>query len=334
MYRKLIETEDEFVALRKCHKDPKALTLAAKFAVMTRYVKSNLVSSYVRQMEIFSGESTTGDGEKEVDKDTLREEGRSDPDVSKRAGMRGADPRLVIGALTKAIANEGEGGCLTLKKTIATLRAVFKELTQAGISPEELIRMGDFLKDGGSDSIFPIYQKMDETVVHGAFLETFGPLAKAWRMEYIQEDEIWCRLNTSMYKGLKAKPEMDALGKPREPNAKFLAKIEKYWSPPVTGDGAVSVHRQQVLYAKSVAPDFFESFMPLITACDKALLTENKDLLLMVTSEKVKGNEPSDVKERKITMVENLMSDNPEFGGHCPICANEKMRHMHDMLSK
>lgn len=331
IYKKLVENEDDFSLLRKCHKDPRALELAAKFAVMTRLSKSTLVSSFVRQMEILSDESTTTDDGKEIDRETLINEGKSHSDIGKHSGMFGPSPRSIVSALDKAVASEGEMGCLTLKKTIGALRKIFEERTRAGMSPEERTRMSDFLK-GGADSIFPIYEKADRKVVNEAFLRTYGDLSEAMFEEYMGDVELWCEIYAPI-KGWRVKlKKKDALGKVQEPNEKRMKKIEAHWNPPVP-DQAVLVHRTQVLYAKGMDKNFcYGVFMPLTNACDETLLADSKDVLLAVISEN--GVKKEDVEKRKMTLLENLLGNDPDIGGHCKICAREKVEHVRELLTK
>jgi serine protein kinase len=334
IYRKLIESDDNLYSLRKCHKDPKAFEIAAKFAVMARLAPSSLIKSFVNQMEILSDESTTTEDGKEIEKEALIRESRSSSDPSKHSGMFGPSPRLIVSALSEAVATEEEGGCLTLKKTIAALRAVFENMTQAGISPEERTRMSDFLKSGGTNSIFPIYDKMDRTIVNKAFLRTYGDLSKAWFEEYLQECIIWCQLHTPISKGWGIKPEKDALGKAREANEKHLRKIESHWNPPVPDSGRM-VHRQQQLIASRLYPDFsYGQYLPLTNACDEALLSESKDILLAVIAEGGIQDEKPDIKNRKTTLLENLMSSDTDIGGHCHLCAKDKVQHVRELLTK
>lgn len=337
IYRKLIANEQDFRLLAGCHMDPMALELAARFAVLTRFAESKLVKSFSKQMELYADESILKEegSDREISKEDLLKEGRSAKDITKRSGMFGASPRMVVSALTNAVASEEEKGCLTLRKVIRALRGIMDDLTKAGITTEERERMRGYLEPGGSDSIFTIMNEKQKRVVHKAFIRTHSDLSASWFKKYMEEDALWCSVYAPIHGVKTPGKKKDVLGERREPDEKHLKKIETHWDPPVI-DAQRMVHRVQQLRAKETFPSFgYGHYAPLTEACDAALLAEGKSLLLVVISPD-EGLEEADkeVVGRRKSLRELLLSNDSEAGGHCNICANEKTEEVYKLLSK
>lgn len=337
IYKKLIASDQDFRMLRGCHMDPMALELAARFAVLTRLAESKMVKSFSKQMELYADECILKEEgtDREISKEDLLREGRSAKDIAKRSGMFGASPRMVVSALANAIASEEERGCLTLHKVIRALRGIMDDLTKAGISGEERERMRGYLEPGGPDSIFAVMEEKQTRVVQKAFLRTHSDLSAAWFKKYMEEDALWCSVYAPLQGVRTSVKNKNALGERREPDEKHMKKIETHWDPPVI-DAQRMVHRVQQLRARETIANFgYGHYGPLTDACDAALLAESKNLLLVVISpdEGLKEADPDAVNRRK-GLREILLSNDPEIGGHCEICAKEKTEEVYKLLSK
>ncbi len=285
LYRKLINAEDDYETLKKCHIAPGALELAALFAVMTRLVRSQKGIGLLTKAKVYNGDMLLTELE---DKDTrphdigeLREEGQSPNDVAKKEGMFGVDSRDVLAALNTAMIEELRGGkCLTPLTVIAALRKVFKDGHRMGCSPEEIDEYLSLLQAGEEESVMTEHRDLVQKIVNSAFLSTNPDLAPRLFERYMNEIAFLNRTTSKFVHDLGRKIERDkATGKPKEPDMKFILSIEQHMSPPWGEHEAKQGRSELLAFRDSIT---FESYGSLRKAVERKLLAENKDILRAV----------------------------------------------------
>lgn len=327
LYKKLIEKESDFIALQKKHIAPGALEIAALFAVLSRLTESKMGVNLLIKAKLYNGDMALhhiADNNKlTFDLRTLRQEGRSSPDISKREGMFGLSPRDILVALNTALSETKENeGCLTPISTIKALRNMFQHRT--GIAPEMVEKYLGFL---GIDSPASVIIELKELVlnpVNKAFLRAYEDLSSQIFDNYMEQIEIDA-IQKMKYFRPDREMEMDVIsGKPREADQKFLREVELH--VPVADSEAISF-RSDILQAKAIMKERFsyETYTPLRKAVEKKLLEENRALLKIVIKKDASKNELE--KKRADDLYSELLND-----GFCEVCAHEIIEKAGDFL--
>ncbi|MBI5421039.1 MAG: hypothetical protein HZA35_01865 [Parcubacteria group bacterium] len=328
VYRKLIERESDFKKLRKCHIAPGALEIAAIFAVATRLVKSSVVD-LMTKIKVYNGDLALTDLESKdkqpIDIRQLREEGQNISDRAKREGMFGVSSRAILAALNNALAEQADkNGCLTPLRTIKALREVFNH--RMGISSEEIERFKTLLSVGEGGSVMQEYKEYVVKNVNRAFLHAYRGLAKELFWQYIREIELYCLLHQKYARSQTLNIPRDELtGKPKEPDMKLVRSIEQHAG---VSETEALVYRGEILVRKGADPTFGpDTYLPLMSNIEKKLLTECKEMLMVVLdADKPKSEEG---KKRSNEMWEAF-----EESGHCPECARESIEKAREFIKR
>ena len=331
VYKKLIETESDFVRLKKCHIAPGSLELAALFAVLTRYIPSGKKVGLLTKAKLYNGEKSLTEIEdantRPRDIEELLDEGQANADLSKREGMFGVSSRDVLAALnTEIVKQMSRTKCLTPLSTIRALREVFKDGHRMGYTPEDIARFMSLLAADEKDSVMKEYQSYAVAKVSRAFLHAHDDLARKLFNQYIEEDKYYRDTKRKYLRsGVAASRKDPVSGKPQEPNLKFMKSIEKQKPLNLTNDQEAEVFRGELLEFPNLT---YDTYPPLARAVEEKLLQDSKDMLQTVLA----TDKPLDSEESK--RVADLFGAMKNEHGFCEACAAETIEQARALLNK
>ena len=331
VYEKLVQKEKAFVGLKQGnghHIAPGALELAASFEVLTHLSESKIGVDLLTKLRAYNGESVLVDLEDDerhpIDLESLIEEGQSNDDIAKREGMFGLDVRNVLSALSVAVVNEPNGGCLTPLKAIRALRNIPEHVV--GHDTEDMNRYLSLLDAEEGGSIITLYEEWIVKQVGRAFLGAYEDLAKEIFNKYLEEVEHDRQRKRRMVRGDTRKILRDEVtGKPKEPDETFMRSVEAHLG--VTKDQA-DVFRGEILEYRATHPDFnYDTYEPLREAVEKKILADARtSLTLVLAKDTPKGEEE---KNRARDLFDGLKDM-----GFCEICARETVVRAAEILNK
>ena len=328
IYQKLIREESDFSRLSKCHIAPGSLEIAALFAILTRLTPSQTDLDILTKAKLYNGDkaiSELRDQEKNpIDLRSIREEGQSNADISKREGMFGISSRDILAAInTELVKKAGNAnGCLTPLSVIRALRGVFDH--RIGYTPEEVDKFKRLLSDGDKGSVIAEYKDYVVKSVSKAYLRAYNDLARELFDRYMKEIELHRNQKRKFFRG-NTNVERDGLsGKPKEPDLKLIRSIETHIP---LDESQAEIFRGEILEFKSANPNFsFDTYEPLAKAVQDKLLADSRATLSLVLGhDKPKGEEE---KKRAKDLFEGL-SEN----GFCRTCAKEMIEKTAEFLS-
>lgn len=328
LYKKLIETESDFINLKKCHIAPGSFELAALFTVMTRLIPSQMGISVLTKAKVYNGDKALNElrdkDKRPIDMRELLAEGQSDNDIAKREGMFGLSSRTTLSALNKALARESDvDGCLTPLNTLIALRNIFDY--RMGITPEEINRYREMLSAGEGGSVLVEYKLFVKNSVNKAFLKVYSDLAKELFRQYVEEAELDRVTKRKFVQDSGAIKRDKLTGKPREANKEILRSIEE--EIPIS-ESEAEIFRGEILEYKSAHPDFsYETYPPLARAVEARLLKTNEQLLELVISPDKPQTEESRKRARDLF-------DGLSERGFCKTCAKEMLEESRKFLRK
>jgi len=297
IYQKfLLERDKRFSILCEGHIAPGALELAAKFAVIARYIpKSSIVGeNLIGKMELYNGDryslSVAGDEEEDdelrlddgsagkiIDVEELLEEGWSDPDIARREGMFGPSPRMVLTALNQAAVRkmknaedeDGDGRgihervrdkhykfCLTPRDVIQAIRDIL--LHQMGLSEEAIKRLLTFVEPAEKNSVVRVYKRFCLERVKRAFALTFGDEAKAYFNKYTKHCTRWTELHSPVLpEAMRSRGRRgDVLTGERDDVDEEFLRFIESNWRPPVGEASIHTHRSQMSFASARIHDF------------------------------------------------------------------------------
>src|SRR3989338_2334124 len=325
IYRKLIETESDFIRLKKCHIAPYSLELAALFSVLTRLNASGNVD-ILTKAKLYNDEiilTRMKDREKNpIDVRTLYKDGQKDPDVSKREGMHGVSSRNVLAAINNAMVKKTKG-CLTPLKVLVALREYFDH--SVGYSPEEIKYFQELLSSSEKGSVMTEFKDFVKTSVEAAFLSSYGDVVKGTFDRYVQHLILWATKsypNIRKIFGITSEDEEE-----KDPDFKFMRMIEDHAG---ISEQESRSFRSEVLMAKGAIQsqnrDFdLETYPPLGEAARAYVLGQCQGILSVVLSE-----DKAKTEEEKVRLA-NIFSD-LEKRGFCKVCAKELVEKAREYL--
>lgn len=321
LYHKLIRTESDFADLTKCHIAPGTFEIAATFAILTRLLDSQTGLDNLTKLKIYNGDKALTELNKDKEKiptdiRQLIDEGQGSPDLSKREGMFGVDPRDILAALNTALVEQGKG-CLTPLTAIRALRKVFDH--RMGYTPEDVERFKLLLSSGERGSVMQEYKEFVVNRVSKAYLRAYGDLRQKLEDDYVKEARFYREQRRKFVRGQTLEIPRDSLtGKPKEPNIKLLRSIEE--QIPIH-ESEADVFRGEILEFKAMNPN--ATYPPLTKAAEKKLLADSQATLTVILD----PNKPKGTEENKrVTDLYTALTEPPsgkEEDKHCEICAKE-----------
>lgn len=332
IYRKLIESESDFLTLKRCHIAPGALELAATFAVMTRLVEPpNEDIDYLTKAKIYNGDKALTNRSREEDPVDIRElldQGQENPEIDKREGMFGMSSRDVLAAINNALVRYGEDGCLTPLKVIQALRQVFDH--RMGYHPEDIERFKEMLVAAEKDSIMVEYKDFIREAVTTAFLNAYKDLARELYDQYITEAQFARDQKRKFTGGRMMELKKDPLtGRPKEPNLKLLRSIEDQMG---ISDSEAENYRGELLELKGSLKDQGKelafgngTYPPLDEGVKKKLMAESKATLTAVLN-------TNNAKNQEETLRAKQLFDGLSEGGFCKVCAKEAVEQAREIF--
>ena len=335
LYNKLIRTESSYSDLTKCHIAPGTFEIAAIFAILTRLNESQTGLDSLTKLKVYNGSKALTELNKDNEKiptdiRQLIEEGQGSPDLSKREGMFGVDPRDVMAALNTALVEQGQG-CLTPLTAIRALRKVFDH--RMGYTPEDIERFKLLLSSGEKGSVMQEYKNFVINRVSKAYLRAYEDLAKILVDNYIKEAQFYRDQKRKFVRGQTMEIPRDNLtGKPKEPNIKLLRSIEEHI--PIN-ESEADTYRGEILetlgfmkieFEKNKSNEtfsYYDNYPPLAKAAEKKLLNDSRATLTIILDPgKPRGTEENKRINDLFTELTEPSSKKEE-DRHCEICARE-----------
>lgn len=332
IYKKLIERDSDFVRLKKCHIAPGTLELSALFAVMTRYISSQMGIDSLTKAKIYNGDIALTEIENKeknpIDNSQLVEEGHSNPDITKREGMFGVSSRTVLAALNSALVKEAEkDGCLSPLKAIRALHGIFDQ--RMGFAPEDIERYRNFLSASEKgESVTSEYRQFVIKTVTKAFIRGYRDLAEENFWRYIEQVKLYRNQERKHVRGQIFEIERDEMsGKPKEADIKFMRSIETQ-KPLGWTEEVAEVARGELLELIANNLKFgYDTYRPLREASENKLVKDSEKMLsLILATDKPKGEEEG---KRRKDLFNALLEE-----GHCVKCAREHVEKARDFISE
>jgi serine protein kinase len=310
IYRKLTE-KSEFH--KKVHIAPLTFDTAAMFAVLTRLTPTNLCAEPAKKARYYDGQVIMEKEKDPVNVKRMRLEGRE-----KGEGMSGISPRFVMNAINIALGAATDGaGCINPVDIIRALTHQFEH--HIGFSDEERNRYLELLK-GEKGSALSEYREEARREVNRAFLFAYEDQAQALFENYMKHATAYC---------LKRKTIDPVTQEEQEPDEKLMRSIEEMIG---ISEIAKREFRQGLFVFKSDALDrgeqfSFDTYLPLQEAIERKLMSDLKNLVSLTIADK-NVRDPRTIK-RKGDAVSKLLEK-----GYCPVCANNLLHFVGEMLRK
>src|SRR3954453_15731768 len=301
IYYKLLNQSE---VLRNVHIAPNTLRVAAMFAVMTRLEEPKRANvDIVKKMKLYDGEDVEGYKSKDVRE--LKEE-------AIREGMDRISPRYIINRLSGALVRDG----ITCINPIDALRAIKDGFEQhTGINSEQRERYLRLISAARKE-----YDELAKTEVQRAFVYSFEEMARTMCNNYLDNVEAFC--NKERIKDPITEEEM-------EPDEQLMRSIEEQIG---ISENAKNTFRQEILirissYARKGKPFEYNSHERLKEAIEKKIFADLKDVVKITTSAKT----PDPDQLRRINeVVDRLVKEH----GYCPVCANDLLTYVGNLLSR
>jgi serine protein kinase len=300
IYEKLLAES----GVRGVHVAPHTLRVASIFAVLTRLHESRKAGmSLMKKLKLYDGESVEGFGPGDVKE--LQEE-------AEREGMEGISPRYVINRLSSAIARDGVA-CLNPLDALRALRDGLEQHT--GVSKEARERFLNLIYEARRE-----YDEIAKTEVHKAFVYSFEESARTLFTNYL--DAVEAYMNHERLRD-------PVTGEEVEPDEKLMRSIEEQIG--VT-ENAKRAFREEILIRISTLARRGQGFdyrthERLREALEKKLFADLRNIVKITTSTKT----PDAEQLRRINEVtDRLVAEH----GYCPLCANELVRYVGQLLGR
>jgi serine protein kinase len=310
IYNKLTE-KSEFH--EKVHIAPMTFDTAAIFAILTRLAPSNLCPEPIKKAKYYDRQVVMEKEKDPVDVKKMRIEGRE-----KGEGMSGISPRFVMNAINIALGAAMEGtGCVNPVDIIRALTHQFEH--HIGFSDEEKSRYLELLK-GEKGSALSEYRDEARREVNRAFLFAYEDQAQALFDNYMKNATAFC---------LKHKTIDPVTQEELEPDEKLMRSIEEMIG---ISDIAKREFRQGLFVFKSDAIDrgeqfTFTTYLPLQEAIEKKLMADLRNIVSLTLADEY-IRDPKTMK-RKEDALSKLLDK-----GYCPVCANNLLHFVGEMLRK
>jgi serine protein kinase len=300
IYEKLLAES----GVRGVHIAPHTLRVASIFAVLTRLSESKKAGmSPMKKLKLYDGQQVEGFGEGDVKE--LQEE-------AEREGMEGISPRYVINRLSSALSREG----ITCLGPLDALRALKDGLEQhTGLTRERREAYLNLIYEARKE-----YDEIAKTEVHKAFVYSYEESARTLWSNYLDNVEAYWH---------HEKLRDPLTGETMEPDEKLMRSIEEQIG--VT-ENAKRAFREEILIRLSSLARRGQSFdyrthERLREAIEKKLFADLRNVVKITTSTKT----PDAEQLRKINEVSDRLCAEH---GYCPVCANELIRYVGQLLNR
>jgi len=308
IYKKLIERSE----FKDVHLAPYTLTTVAQFAVLTRLTESLICPNLIKKSKYYNGEPLAEKEKDQVDLVQLRLEGRK-----KAEGMSGISPRFVANALNVALGEKESLGCVNPLDAIRALRANFEH--HIGFTDEEKGRYLNLLI-AEKDSVLSEFKEIAKKEVNRAFLFAYEDQAQALFDNYMKNATAFC---------LKKKIRDPVTNEEQEADEKLMRSIEEMIG---VSENAKREFRQGIFVFKSDALDrgkefSFRTYNPLQEAIERKLIGDLKNVVSLTIADRTR-KDPKTM-ERRQNALEALQEK-----GYCPICAENLLHFVGDLLRK
>ncbi len=310
IYNKLI-MRSEFN--ERVHIAPLTLEVAALFAVLTRLTRSHLCPDLVKKAKYYNGEAIMEKERDPVDVKRLWIEGKE-----KGEGMTGISPRFIMNALNVALGTAKDGhACINPVDVIRALKHQFDH--HIGFTQEEKNLYMSLLM-AEKDSVLAEYRNRAKKEVNKAFLFAYEDQAEALFDNYMRNATAYC---------LKRKIMDPVTHEEHEPDERLMRSIEEMVG---ISEAAKSEFRQGLFVFKSDAIDRgerfdFKTYIPLQDAIEKKLIGDLKNIVSLTLADKTR-KDPKTIRRRD-DAITKLMEK-----GYCPICAENLLQFVGDILRK
>ncbi len=300
IYEKLLAES----GVRGVHIAPHTLRLASVFAVLTRLAESKKAGmSRMKKLKLYDGEQVEGFGQGDVKE--LQEE-------AEREGMDGISPRYVINCLSSALSRES----ITCLGPLDALRALKDGLEEhPGLSREVREACLNLIYEARKE-----YDELAKTEVHKAFVYSYEESARTLFENYLDNVEAYWN---------HEKIRDPLTGEEMEPDEKLMRSIEEQIG--VT-ENAKRAFREEILIrlsslARRGQRFDYQSHERLREALEKKLFADLRNVVKITTSSKT----PDAEQLRRINEVtDRLCAEH----GYCPVCANELVRYVGQLLNR
>jgi len=308
IYEKMIRESD----FRGIHIAPKALKIAAQFAILSRLSKSNKVSSLTEKMKIYNGEVTKEFKKSEVDLKELIEEGRKNGE-----GMTGISPRFIINALNIALGMKEDKNCINAIDVIKALRSNFDH--QVGYTEEEVTEY-NLLLTGEKDSVASEYKEIAKKEVNMAFIYAYDEQAQSLFENYMKNVTSFCK---------NEKVHDELTGEYHDPDEKLMRSLEEIIEVP--SNSCREFRNQIFVYEATMLRQgkafTFKDYDPLKEAIEKRLMKDLKNVVSLSIADTTNVNPKT--KKKRDQAIEKLIEK-----GYCVHCANNLLQFVSEILRK
>ena len=308
IYKKMIERSE----FRTIHLAPYTLTAVAQFAILSRLSESQICPNLIMKMKYYNGDAIADKEKDQVDLVQLRLEGKK-----KGEGMSGISPRFVVNALNVALGQKETVKCINPLDAIRALRANFEH--HIGFTDEEKSKYLNLLI-GEKDSVLSEFKEIAKKEVNRAFLFAYEDQAQALFDNYMKNATAFC---------LKKKIRDPVTNEGQELDEKLMRSIEELIG---VSENAKREFRQGIFVFKSDAIDQgkefnFTTYTPLQEAIEKKLIGDLKNVVSLTIADRTR-KDPKTLKRRQDAI------DALQQRGYCPVCAENLLQFIGDILRK
>lgn len=296
IYKKMIAESD----FNNFHIAPRALEVAAQFAILSRLKKSSKVTNLVEKMKLYNGEVSQEFKKTDIDVKALREEGKALGE-----GMTGISPRFVIDALDVGLGSKTNKKCINPIDVIRCLRNKFGN--QMSLDEDEIKSFSNLLL-GDKDSITSEFKEWAKKEVNMAFLHAYDEQANELFNRYMINVKAFC----------KNERIMDTItGEYSSPDEKLMRSIEEKIGVP---ENSKKEFRNQIFVYKADVQESgrefsFMDYDPLREAIQKKLMGDLRNVVSLSLSDSTRTDKKS--KRSRNRALKRLIDR-----GHCEHCAN------------
>lgn len=286
------------------HISPKALEVAAKFAVLSRLEAPKKAGlSLMKKLKLYNGENVEGATQNDL---------KEIKDATEREGMDGISPRYISNRLSKALTLDGTV-CINPISVLRSLRDGFEQHT--GITREE--------RDGLLNLLAEVRRDFDESAkieVQKAFVHAFDESARTLFNNYLDQAEAYCN---------KTKVKDPITEELVDPDEKLMRSIEDQIG---VSENAKRAFREELLIristlARKGQQIDFNSHDRLREGIQRKLFADMKDVVKITTSTKT----PDPEQLKKIDNVKEVLC---QEHGYCDSCSTELLNYVGTLMNR
>ncbi len=291
-------------SLTGVHIAPHTLEVSSMFAILSRLKESKKAGvSLLTKLRLYDGEQMEGFGESDVWE--LRQE-------NDREGMEGISPRYVINRIASAVSRPGVV-CLS---PLGALRALKEGLEQhTGLSRAQREHYLNLIYETRKE-----YDELAKTEVHKAFVYSFEESARRLFDNYVDNAlAYWNR----------QKLRDPLTGEEVEPDEALMRAVEEQIG---VSENAKRAFREEILIRMTALSRRGQRFDyrghdRLREALEKKLFADLRNIVKITTSAKT----PDPEQLRRMNEVCDRLASEHDY---CPVCANELVQYVGQLLGR